>query len=70
MREAIVAAAEAPDRPHAWLGKVSEKELDENELRDSEGFSTLDANILISTTGISLDRETRSRRPRLRPEGW
>ncbi|CAE7774672.1 unnamed protein product [Symbiodinium microadriaticum] len=41
--KAIVAALDFPDRAHAWLGKVWEKELDENELRDSEVFSTLDA---------------------------
>ena len=73
MREAIVAALDFPDRAHAWLGKVWEKELDENELRDSEVFSTLDAKILSALTswkGISLDRQTCSRRPRLTPEGW
>ena len=42
VREAVVAASDSPDKAHAWLGKVWEKDASETELRDPEGFSTLD----------------------------
>ena len=33
MREAVVAASDSPDKAHAWLGKVSENDASETELR-------------------------------------
>ena len=51
MREAIV-ASDSPDKAHVWLSKVWDKEVDEKELRDSEGFSTLDAKIMSALTNI------------------
>ena len=75
VREAIVAASDSPDKAHVWLGKVWDKEVDEKELRDSEGFSTLDAKIMSALTSISWKgtlpgRPTRSKKLRLTPEGW
>ncbi|CAE7238970.1 unnamed protein product [Symbiodinium sp. KB8] len=49
--EAIV-ASDSPDKAHVWLSKVWDKEVDEKELRDSEGFSTLDAKIMSALTNI------------------
>ena len=53
VREAIVAASDSPDKAHAWIAKVWEKDADEKGLRDSEGFSTLDAKIMSAITNIS-----------------
>ena len=52
VREAIVAASDSPDKAHAWIAKVWEKDADEKALRDSEGFSTLDAKIMSALTNI------------------
>ena len=52
VREAIVAASDSPDKAHAWIAKVWEKDADEKGLRDSEGFSTLDAKIMSALTNI------------------
>ena len=47
-----MAASNSPDKAHAWLGKVWEKDASETELRDPEGFSPLDAAILSGLTNI------------------
>ena len=48
----VVAASDSPDKAHAWLGKVWEKDASETELRDPEGFSTLGAKILSGLTNV------------------
>ena len=48
----VVAASDSPDKAHAWLGKVWEKDASETELRDPEGFSTRDAKILSGLTNV------------------
>ena len=39
VREAVVAASDSPDKAHAWLGKVWEKDASETELRDPGGLA-------------------------------
>ena len=50
--EAVVAASDSPDKAHLWINKVWEKDMTEAELRDPEGFSTLDAKIMSALTNI------------------
>ena len=52
VREAVVAASDSPDKAHLWINKVWEKDMTEAELRDPEGFSTLDAKIMSALTNI------------------
>ena len=50
MREAVVAASNKPDHAFKWLSKVWDKDTKIDDLRDTEGFPTLDAKVLSATT--------------------
>ena len=52
VREAVVAASDRPDDAFTWLSKVWEKDVKEEDLRDPEGFVTLDAKVLSAVTNI------------------
>ena len=43
VREGVVAASDKPDMALEWLSKVWDKESTEEQLRDPEGFVTLDS---------------------------
>ena len=52
VREAVVAASDKPDMAFEWLSKVWAKESTEEQLRDPEGFVTLDAKVLSAITNV------------------
>ena len=52
VREAVVAASDKLDMAFEWLSKVSAKESTEEQLRDPEGFVTLDAKVLSAITNV------------------
>ncbi|CAE7594010.1 unnamed protein product [Symbiodinium natans] len=55
VREAVVtvvAASNKPDEAFEWLSKVWDKDSKEEELRDTGGFSTLDAKVLLAVTNV------------------
>eukprot|EP00439_Symbiodinium_sp_Y106_P030164 s6535_g3.t1 len=52
IRRAVVAASDRPDDAFTWLSKVWEKDVKEEDLRDPEGFVTLDAKVLSAVTNI------------------
>ena len=52
VREAVVAASNKPDEAFEWLSKVWDKDSKEEELRDTGGFSTLDAKVLSAVTNV------------------
>ena len=52
IREAVVAASDKPDMAFEWLSKVWAKESTEEQLRDPEGFVTLDAKVLSAITNV------------------
>ena len=52
VREAVVAASDKPDMAFEWLSKVWAKESTEEQLRDPEGFVTLDAKVLSAIANV------------------
>ena len=52
VREAVVAAATKPDHAVSWLSKVWDKETKAEDLRETHGFTTLDAKILSAVTSV------------------
>ena len=52
MREAVVAASNKPDHAFKWLSKVWDQDTKIDDLRDTEGFPTLDAKVLSAVTNV------------------
>ena len=52
VREAVVAASNKPDHAFKWLSKVWDKETKVDDLRDTDGFATLDAKVLSAITNV------------------
>ena len=52
VRKAVLAASNKPDHAFNWLSKVWGKETKVDDLRDTDGFATLDAKVLSAVTNI------------------
>ena len=52
VREAVVAASNKPDHAFKWPSKVWDKDTKIDDLRDTEGFPTLDAKVLSAITNV------------------
>ena len=52
VREAVVAASNKPDHEFNWLSKVWDTETKVDDLRDTDGFATLDAKVLSAVTNV------------------
>ena len=74
VREAVVAASNKPDHAFKWLSKVWDKDTKIDDLRDTEGFPTLDAKVLSAITNVLegdlAGKSTLSRNAKRTPEGW
>ena len=52
VREAVVAASNKPDHAFNWLSQVWDKETKVDDLKDTDGFATLDAKVLSAITSV------------------